>query len=152
LRSFLDRNSARRQEGAQGVVEIHGRLQVGVVGGVGDDDLVPWVTTTSSSRASTASLIASTGTSIWLRRWFTSGTGVGVSGCSPRAVVAASAELQERDALKSVGLAAAMTAALVARGVADPTAHLAAEMGVLAFKRGYAQWSEGDRDDGTELA
>ena len=61
-----------------------------------------------------------------------------------KAAVAASAELQERDALKSVGLAAAMTAALVARGVPDPTAHLAAELGVLAFKRGYAEWSEGD--------
>ncbi|MET0701120.1 MAG: helix-turn-helix domain-containing protein [Mycobacterium sp.] len=64
-----------------------------------------------------------------------------------KAAVAASTELQERDALKSVGLAAAMTAALVARGVADPTAHLAAELGVLAFKRGYTRWSEGERDD-----
>jgi len=62
-----------------------------------------------------------------------------------RAAVAASAELQERDALKSVGMAAAMTEALVARGVPDPVAHLAAELGVLAFKRGYAEWSEGDR-------
>ena len=69
-----------------------------------------------------------------------------------KAAVAASAELQERDALKSVGLAAAMTAALVARGVPDPTAHLAAELGVLAFKRGYTQWSESDRDDGQGLA
>ncbi|NJP91753.1 TetR/AcrR family transcriptional regulator [Nonomuraea sp. FMUSA5-5] len=69
-----------------------------------------------------------------------------------RAAIAASTELQERDALKSVGLAAAMTAALVARGVADPTAHLAAELGVLAFKRGYAQWSESDRDDPRGLA
>ena len=69
-----------------------------------------------------------------------------------KAAVAASTELQERDALKSVGLAAAMTAALVARGVPDPTAHLAGELGVLAFKRGYARWSEGDRDDGTGLA
>ena len=34
-----------------------------------------------------------------------------------KAAVAASTELQERDTLKSVGLAAAMTAALVARGV-----------------------------------
>ncbi|MGW2771895.1 TetR/AcrR family transcriptional regulator [Streptomyces olivaceoviridis] len=66
-----------------------------------------------------------------------------------KAAVAASTELQERDALKSVGLAAAMTAALIARGVPEPTAHLAAELGVLAFKRGYAQWSESDRD-GTE--
>ncbi|MEW1863989.1 TetR/AcrR family transcriptional regulator [Streptomyces sp. NBC_00669] len=69
-----------------------------------------------------------------------------------KAAVAASTELQERDALKSVGLAAAMTAALVARGVPEPTAHLAAELGVLAFKRGYAQWSEGERDDTEGLA
>jgi len=65
-----------------------------------------------------------------------------------KAAVAASTELQERDALKSVGLAAAMTAALVARGVPDPTARLAGELGVLAFKRGYADWSEGGGDDG----
>jgi AcrR family transcriptional regulator len=69
-----------------------------------------------------------------------------------KAAVAASTELQERDALKNVGLAAAMTAALAARGVPDPTAHLAGELGVLAFKRGYAQWSEGDRDDVKGLA
>lgn len=69
-----------------------------------------------------------------------------------KAAVAASAELQERDALKSVGLAAAMTTALLARGVPDPTAHLAAEMGVLAFKQGYAEWSGDDRDAENELA
>jgi hypothetical protein len=69
-----------------------------------------------------------------------------------KAAVAASSELQERDALKSVGLAAAMTAALIARGVPDPTAHLAAELGLLAFKSGYAQWSEADRDDPADLA
>ncbi|MEV5762844.1 helix-turn-helix domain-containing protein [Streptomyces tendae] len=69
-----------------------------------------------------------------------------------KAALAASTELQERDALKSVGLAAAMTAALIARGVPDPTAHLAGELGVLAFKRGYAQWSESDRDDTEGLA
>ncbi|MFJ9713828.1 TetR/AcrR family transcriptional regulator [Streptomyces sp. NPDC101234] len=69
-----------------------------------------------------------------------------------RAAVAASTELQERDTLKSVGLAAAMTAALIDRGVPDPTAHLAGELGVLAFKRGYARWSECDRDDAGGLA
>ena len=69
-----------------------------------------------------------------------------------KAAVAASAELQERDALKSVGMAAAMTAALVARGVPDPIAHLASELGVLAFKRGYAEWSEGERDADDGLA
>ncbi|MFJ3672779.1 TetR/AcrR family transcriptional regulator [Streptomyces sp. NPDC090106] len=69
-----------------------------------------------------------------------------------KAAVAASAELQERDALKSVSLAAAMTAALVARGVPDATAALAGELGVLAFKRGYGRWSEGARDGTDELA
>jgi AcrR family transcriptional regulator len=63
-----------------------------------------------------------------------------------KAAIAANAELQERDALKSVGFAEAMTNALVARGVPDPIAHLASEMGVLAFKRGYAEWLEADRD------
>jgi AcrR family transcriptional regulator len=69
-----------------------------------------------------------------------------------RAAVAASAELQERDALKSVSLAAAMTQALVARGVPDPTAALAGELGVLAFKRGFAAWSAGGRGAEDDLA
>jgi len=69
-----------------------------------------------------------------------------------RAAVAASAELRERDALKSVGLAVAMTTALVARGVPDPAAPLAAELGVLAFKRGYSQWSDSDREPEHDLA
>jgi AcrR family transcriptional regulator len=69
-----------------------------------------------------------------------------------KAAIAASAELQERDALKSVGLAVAMTNALTARGVPDPLAHLAAELGVLAFKRGYAEWLEADRDAAGGLA
>lgn len=68
------------------------------------------------------------------------------------AAVAASTELQERAVLKNVGLAAAMTQALVARGVPDAVAHLAAELGVLAFKRGFAEWSEGDRDESDALA
>jgi hypothetical protein len=63
-----------------------------------------------------------------------------------KAAIAANSELQERDALKSVGLAAAMTDALRARGVPDPTAHLAGELGVLAFKRGYAQWLQARHD------
>jgi hypothetical protein len=46
-----------------------------------------------------------------------------------------------------------MRTALVARGVPDPTAALAGgELGVLAFKRGYAEWSQGARDGKDELA
>jgi AcrR family transcriptional regulator len=69
-----------------------------------------------------------------------------------KAAIAASTELQERDALKIVSLAAAMTAALRVRGVPDPTAQLAGELGVIAFKRGYAAWAAGDRDAGDGLA
>jgi hypothetical protein len=69
-----------------------------------------------------------------------------------KAAIAASTELQERDALKSVGLAAAMTAALIARDVPDPTAQLAAELGVLAFRRGYVQWSIEEREAENDLA
>ncbi len=63
-----------------------------------------------------------------------------------KAAVAANAEFQERAVLKNVGLAAAMSDALVARGVPDLVAHLAAELGVLAFKRGFA---DGPRTTGT---
>lgn len=59
-----------------------------------------------------------------------------------QAVIAANSELQERDALKHVGLAAAMTEALEELGVPDPTARLAAELGVLAFKCGHARWAD----------
>lgn len=69
-----------------------------------------------------------------------------------KAAVAASTELQEREALKSVGLAAAMKDALVARTVPEPTAHVAAELGVLAFKLGFERWIEADRDDEAGLA
>jgi AcrR family transcriptional regulator len=69
-----------------------------------------------------------------------------------KAAIAASAELQERHVLKGVGLAAVMTAALVDRGVPDATAHVAGELGLLAFTRAFAEWSETDRGDGDELA
>jgi hypothetical protein len=47
-----------------------------------------------------------------------------------------------RDALKRVGLATAMTDALEKRGIPDPTASLAAELGVLSFKRAFARWAD----------
>ncbi|MFJ3490627.1 TetR/AcrR family transcriptional regulator [Leifsonia aquatica] len=63
------------------------------------------------------------------------------------AVIATSAELQERALLKKVGMAAAIADALRARGVPDPAADAAAELGVLAFKEGFAAWIAGDGDD-----
>jgi AcrR family transcriptional regulator len=59
-----------------------------------------------------------------------------------RAVVAANPELQEREALKRIASAAAMAAALQARGVPEPQATIAAGLGVLAFSRAYARWAE----------
>jgi AcrR family transcriptional regulator len=56
------------------------------------------------------------------------------------AVVASSPELRERNALKRARLAEAMADALRKRGVADPVASVAAELGVLAFDRGYDRW------------
>jgi AcrR family transcriptional regulator len=58
------------------------------------------------------------------------------------AVIAGNTELQERDALKRASFAAAMTQALQEHGVPDPTASLAAELGVLAFKGAYARWAD----------
>jgi AcrR family transcriptional regulator len=63
-----------------------------------------------------------------------------------KAIIATSSELQERDALKRVGLAVAMGEALRVRGVQDAVAAAAAELGVLAFKEAYAAWVATDND------
>jgi AcrR family transcriptional regulator len=68
------------------------------------------------------------------------------------AVIAASTELQKRDALKHVGMATAMTTALCDRGVAKPVAVLASELGVLAFKQGCARWFEQSGPETNDLA
>ena len=59
-----------------------------------------------------------------------------------RTVIDVYSELQEREALKHAGYAAAMTDALRQRGVTDPTAIVAADLGVLAFKTAFARWTE----------
>jgi len=59
-----------------------------------------------------------------------------------RAVIAANPELQEREALKRAGFAAAMTAALRERGLPEPAASLAAGLGVLAFTRASTRWAD----------
>lgn len=70
-----------------------------------------------------------------------------------QAAIAASTELQERAALKQVGLAAAMADALRARGVPDSVAILAAELGVLAFRDAHTRWVETDnQQEFSELA
>jgi AcrR family transcriptional regulator len=59
-----------------------------------------------------------------------------------RAVIAANSELQERELLKRARLSAVMADGLRARGADDTTAHLAAEVGVLAFGITYMRWAE----------
>jgi AcrR family transcriptional regulator len=70
-----------------------------------------------------------------------------------RAVIAANPELQEREALKGLGLTASMTGALKRRGVPDLTARVAAELGALAGKIAYERWSDtACGDDFSEVA
>jgi AcrR family transcriptional regulator len=57
-----------------------------------------------------------------------------------QAVITANPGLQERELLKRTALASAMADALRKRGVPDPAASLAADIGVIAFKTAYARW------------
>jgi AcrR family transcriptional regulator len=63
-------------------------------------------------------------------------------------VIAANSELQEREALKRADFATAMRRALRRRGVPEPTATLAAELGVLAFRAAFARWADPANDRG----
>jgi AcrR family transcriptional regulator len=58
------------------------------------------------------------------------------------AVIAANDELRERDALKMAGFARTMVDGLKRRGVPELDAAVAAELGVLALRVGYAGWLE----------
>ncbi|MGC4944643.1 TetR/AcrR family transcriptional regulator [Streptomyces sp. DT224] len=55
-------------------------------------------------------------------------------------IIAANAELQERELVKLASLAAAMGEALKARGVSEPAASLAAEAGIAVFKVAFERW------------
>jgi AcrR family transcriptional regulator len=74
-------------------------------------------------------------------------------GARRRAVIAANPELQEREALKGLGLIASMAGALKRRGVPELTASVAAELGALAWKIAYEHWSDtASGDDFSEVA
>jgi AcrR family transcriptional regulator len=57
-----------------------------------------------------------------------------------QAIIAANAELQERELVKLATLSGALADALRRRGVADPAASLAAEAGGSAFRLGFERW------------
>lgn len=56
------------------------------------------------------------------------------------ALVVEHADIQERELIKMAALGRAVTSALRARGVTEPTASLAAEAGMTAFKIGFERW------------
>ena len=62
-------------------------------------------------------------------------------------IIAANAELQERELIKLASLASAVARALRGRGVSDPAASLAAEAGIAVFRIAFERWTSetGDR-------
>ncbi len=63
-------------------------------------------------------------------------------------IIAANAELQERELIKLASLASAIADTLRRRGVAEPTASLTAEAGIAVFRIGFERWiSETNRQD-----
>lgn len=62
-------------------------------------------------------------------------------------VITENHELRERDLLKREALTAAIVVALRQRGLASPTADLAAEIGHLTLRIAYFRWIDGVEDD-----
>ena len=61
-------------------------------------------------------------------------------------VIAAHAELRERELIKLATLSAALAEGLRQRGVSEPDASLAAEAGIAVFRVAFAAWvSDGER-------
>ncbi len=79
------------------------------------------------------------------------GAAIQEGGALPRqrqAIIAASAELQERELIKLASLASALAGALRGRGVAEPAASLAAEAGIAVFRIAFERWvEEADPED-----
>lgn len=67
-----------------------------------------------------------------------------------QAVIAANPELRERERAKLADYAAAVAATLRQRGVRDPQATLAAEVGMTVLRVAFQRWASGD--DGRDLA
>ncbi|WP_033339780.1 TetR/AcrR family transcriptional regulator [Catenuloplanes japonicus] len=69
------------------------------------------------------------------------------------AVIQSATELMERELLKNAALTGALAEALRKRGVPDPAAGTAAELGNLAFRTGFLRWiAPGERRDFSTLA
>ena len=67
-------------------------------------------------------------------------------------VIAANAELRERELIKMASYSAALAQALRTRGVGEPAASLTAEIGIAVFKIAFARWlDEANERDYREL-
>jgi AcrR family transcriptional regulator len=67
-------------------------------------------------------------------------------------IIAASAELQERELIKLASLASALANALRRRGVTEPAASLTAEAAIAVFRIAFDRWiNETDRPDLPQL-
>ena len=65
-----------------------------------------------------------------------------------QAIIAANAELQERELIKLAAIAAALAGTLRERGVGEPAASLAAEAGIAVFRVAFERWiAEGEDHD-----
>jgi AcrR family transcriptional regulator len=72
------------------------------------------------------------------------GAAIQAGGEFPRkrqAIIAASAELKERELIKLASLASALAEVLRERGVAEPAASLAAEASVAVFRIAFERWT-----------
>jgi AcrR family transcriptional regulator len=63
-----------------------------------------------------------------------------------QSVIAAHAELRERELIKMASLSAALTDALHRRGLGDPEARLAAEVGIAVLRVAFERWVDGSAD------
>jgi AcrR family transcriptional regulator len=69
-----------------------------------------------------------------------------------QAIIAANAELRERELIKLASLASAIADTLRRRGVSDPAASLSAEAGIAVFRIAFERWvDETNRRDLPEL-
>ena len=64
-----------------------------------------------------------------------------------QAIIAANAELRERELIKLASLSAAIADTLRGRGLADPAASLTAEVAIAVFRVAFERWL----DDGNQL-
>jgi AcrR family transcriptional regulator len=106
-------------------------------------DAVMAAPTTSSPMEAVAAALEGTGPFFEERREFAR---------KRQAVIAANAELRERELIKMATIASAVAVALRQRGVKEPAASLTAEAGVAVFRVAFERWiTDGKRRDLSRL-